>query len=172
MTAHDDMNAHGAPPGLAPSELRYLVLAAQREGNRALNRSLAHLGLTASQFEIVLVLHEYGPITLRELGELIVCETASPSRIVETLVRRGLVERSVDAHDRRAVALRLTPEGSELVPALREIDRAIDAGARAALSADDLDGLAVALRTYLQGTESGTVLERRFATRRTATPGR
>ncbi|QHC74752.1 MarR family transcriptional regulator [Rathayibacter sp. VKM Ac-2805] len=152
-----------AAPALARFELRYLVLAAQREGNRALNRQLSGLGLTASQFEIVLVLSQYGPITLRELGELIVCETASPSRIVDTLVRRGLVERSAHASDRRAVALQLTDEGRELVPQLREIDRAMDDGARAMLDGHEMKGLVSALRTYLDGTESGDVLERRFA---------
>ncbi len=151
---------------LAPFELRYLVLAAQREGNRTLNRQLAPLGLTASQFEIVLVLHKYGPITLKELGELIVCETASPSRIVDALVRRGLVERAVDESDRRAVSLQLTAEGRELVPRLRAIEEAIDAGAHAALDARDLAGLAAALRGYLAGTESGDVLERRFGENR------
>lgn len=151
---------------LAPLELRYLVLAAQREGNRALNRQLAPLGLTASQFEIMLVLHEYEPITLKELGELIVCETASPSRIVDTLVRRGLVERSVDESDRRAVSLRLASEGLELIPRLRAIDQAIDAGAHASIDAGDLMGLATALRRYLEGTESGDVLERRFGAQR------
>ncbi|MFT2752261.1 MarR family winged helix-turn-helix transcriptional regulator [Clavibacter sp. Sh2088] len=150
--------------------MRYLVLAAQREGNRALNRDLSDLGLTASQFEIILVLSKYGPITLRELGELIVCETASPSRIVDTLVRRGLVERSVDAKDRRAVALSLTNEGQDLVPRLLEIDRAFDDGAMKMFKASDVQGLVNALRGYLAGTESGAVLDRRFAESRTRLP--
>lgn len=153
---------------LAPFELRYLVLAAQREGNRALNRQLAPFGLTASQFEIILVLDLYGPITLKELGELIVCETGSPSRIIDTLVRRGLVQRATDGQDRRAVSLLLSDAGKELVPSLRQIDEAIDDGARHALKSEDMRGLVAALRTYLVGTESGTVLERRFDTSRTA----
>ncbi|MBF4461745.1 MULTISPECIES: MarR family winged helix-turn-helix transcriptional regulator [unclassified Rathayibacter] len=153
-------------PSLAPFELRYLVLAAQREGNRALNRQLAEIGLTASQFEIILVLAEYGPITLKELGELIVCETASPSRIVDTLVRRDLVERSIHANDRRAVALQLTTDGTTLVPRLRAIDRGMDDGARAMFTTSEMTGLVSALRTYLDGTESGAVLERRFSSAR------
>lgn len=148
---------------IAPFELRYLVLAAQREGNRALSRELAPLGLTPSQFEIILVLAQYGPLSLRELGELIVCETGSPSRIVDTLVRRGYVERTPHLVDRRALVLMLTPVGSELVPRLQQIERAIDEGARALLDPEDLSGLSVALRTYLKGSDSGAVLEKRFA---------
>lgn len=153
-------------PGLAPLELRYLVLAAQREGNRALGRRLEPFGLTSSQFEIVLVLAEYGPITLKELGELIVCELGSPSRIVDTLVRRGFVERSTHASDRRAVALQLTVAGKALVPQLREIERSTDERARAELDHADLTGLANALRQYLDGSEYGQVLDRRFGAER------
>ncbi|TDL44036.1 MarR family winged helix-turn-helix transcriptional regulator [Microbacterium oleivorans] len=150
------------PATLAPFELRYLVLAAQREGNRALGRQLAPLGLTSSQFEIILVLDQYGPVSLKELGELIVCETGSPSRIVDTLVKRGYVERTPHLKDRRALELKLTDAGRQIVPHLREIDRAIDEGARLLLDPADLTGLATALRTYLTGSESGAVLERRF----------
>ncbi|MFK4115116.1 MarR family winged helix-turn-helix transcriptional regulator [Microbacterium sp. NPDC006705] len=156
--------------GLAPFELRYLVLAAQREGNRALSRQLAPLGLTSSQFEIVLVLDSYGPISLKELGGLIVCETGSPSRIVDTLVRRGFVERATHPADRRAVALQLTAAGKALAPQLREIDRAVDEGAHAQLDPEDLLGLTRALRLYLTGSEYGAVLERRFGDDRATPP--
>jgi len=162
MTTTDASPAREAVT-LADAELRYLVLAAQREGNRALTRQLSPFGLTTSQFEIVLVLDQYGPITLKELGELIVCETGSPSRIIDTLVRRGLVERGTDERDRRAVSLLLSDAGRALVPELREIDRAIDEGARSVLDPDDVRGLVRALRTYLSGSESGEVLTRRFA---------
>ena len=63
-------------------ELRYLVLAAQREGNRKLSRDLDAIGLTPAQAEVLLVLAEREPLTLVELGRCIVCETGSPSRIV------------------------------------------------------------------------------------------
>lgn len=147
---------------VAPYELRYLVLAAQREGNRALNRQLRECGLTTSQFEIILVLGQYEPITLKTLGELIVCETGSPSRIVDALVGRGLIERGTDEKDRRAVSLQLTDSGRGMIPMLQTLDKAMDRGAYEALSAEDLRGLVGALRTYLTGTESGNTLDRRF----------
>ncbi|QAY63096.1 MarR family transcriptional regulator [Xylanimonas allomyrinae] len=151
---------------LAPSELRYLVLAAQREGSREVNRRLADLKLTASQAEIILVLREFGPITLKELGGLIVCEAGSPSRIVDTLVRRGLVVRTQDTVDRRAVSIELSESGRALVSVLKEIDHAINAGALAQLAHSQLDGLVSSLRLYLADSESHDVLERRFAAKR------
>lgn len=154
------------PTRLAPAELRYLVLAAQREGHRQLNRQLLGLGLTASQAEILLVLRDFGPLTLKQLGELIVCETGSPSRIVDTLVRRGLVARSVAAADRRAVALALSPSGDAITPALNSLDRAIQAEALASFEPEQLDGLVSSLRGFLRGTVSEQVLERRFGAAR------
>lgn len=154
---------------LAPSELRYLVLAAQREGNRQLNQLLAGLRLTASQAEIILVIQEFGPLTLKELGGLIVCEAGSPSRIVDTLVKRDLVARTTNITDRRAVCLELTVLGRGLLPALTKVDRAINSAALAQFQPAQLEGLVSSLRLFLADTESHDVLERRFASRRRPT---
>src|SRR6266496_116610 len=64
-------------------EFRYLVLTAQREGNRILTEALRPLDLTPSQAEVLRVLQEHQPLSLIALGELLVCESGSPSRLVE-----------------------------------------------------------------------------------------
>jgi DNA-binding MarR family transcriptional regulator len=94
-------------------EIRYLLLAAQREGNRALSEALVPLDLTPAQGEVLRVLQDYQPISLSELGGLLVCESGSPSRLVNGLVTTGLVQRDVSAHDRRYVTLTLTQDGEE-----------------------------------------------------------
>jgi DNA-binding MarR family transcriptional regulator len=96
-------------------ELRYLVLAFQREGNRLLAADLRPLGITPSQAEVLRVLRDHGPLTLNALGGLLVCETGtSPSRLVERLVGQGLVKREIDKVDRRYLALSLTSRGRQL----------------------------------------------------------
>jgi len=67
-------------------ELRYLILAAQREGDRLLTTALAPLGLTTSQAEVLRVLQDHSPLSLLELGERLICVTGSPSRLVNALV--------------------------------------------------------------------------------------
>ncbi|WP_422935834.1 MarR family winged helix-turn-helix transcriptional regulator [Sinomonas sp. P47F7] len=166
MTTTASKPSRSDASAMAPTELRYLVLAAQREGNRALVKLLADLDLTPSQAEILLVLDEYGPVTLRELGELIVCEAGSPSRIVEVLVQRELVERSSSALDRRAVQLGVTAEAARLIPRLRAVEEHLDAYATSLLSAKEQAVLGRALRKYLAGTPSAEVLEHRFAAKR------
>jgi DNA-binding MarR family transcriptional regulator len=147
----------------ADSELRYLLLAAQREGARQMTGQLRPLNLTPAQAEILLVLAERAPLTLAEVGRLIVCESGSPSRIVDTLTKRSLVDREPGQVDRRVVYLRLTPRGEALIPALRDIDAQTDAMVTGHLTREEQEIMTRGLRQMLDGTPSGTALAARFA---------
>lgn len=103
-------------------EFRYLVLAIQREGNKLFAEHLRPLGLTPSQAEVLRVLSTHQPLTLSELGGLLICETtASPSRLVDRLVAAGLVVRQA-GEDRRSVRLSLTPAGGDLEIKVRDAE--------------------------------------------------
>ncbi len=95
-------------------ELRYLILAAQREGNRLFAEALRPLQLTPSQAEVLRVLQDHEPLSLIALGDLLVCETGSPSRLVQGLVDNALVERIPSSIDKRMVTLTLTNMGREM----------------------------------------------------------
>lgn len=96
-------------------EIRYLILAIQREGNRILATILSKHELTPSQAEVIALLGERGTLGLKELGEMLVCETGdSPSRLVSRLIDKGLLSRERDEIDGRAVSLSLTPGGRKL----------------------------------------------------------
>lgn len=104
-------------------ELRYLILAIQREGNRLLAIELRPLDLTPSQAEVIRVLADNQPLTLVGLGERLVCETGTnPSRLVDRLVAAGLVNREPDPHDRRLVALTLTDHGAAAATSIAEVE--------------------------------------------------
>src|SRR3954470_14953557 len=103
-------------------ELRFLILGAQREGSRALTAQLSPLGLTPSQAEVVRCLADYGPMSLRALGGLLVCESGSPSRLVDALVGRDIVARREDPADRRQVTLELTRAGRTLNRKVRKVE--------------------------------------------------
>jgi DNA-binding MarR family transcriptional regulator len=91
-----------------------------------------------------------------------VCESGSPSRIVDTLTKRGLVDREPGQVDRRVVYLRLSPRGEELLPALRDIDARTDAMVTDRLSPEEQLAMTHGLRRMLNGTPSGTALAARF----------
>jgi DNA-binding MarR family transcriptional regulator len=142
-------------------ELRFLVLAAQREGSRALAAALAPLELTPAQAEVVRCLADHGPMSLRDLGRLLVCESGSPSRLVDTVVGREIVTRTQDPADRRSVTLALTAEGKRLDRAVRRIEDAMYARIGEQLGAEGIDTALALLRPLVAGSLGGEAIARR-----------
>jgi MarR family transcriptional regulator, organic hydroperoxide resistance regulator len=95
-------------------ELALMVKAGHRELERRMNDAMRPLGLTGAQADALGVIGKAGPLSLKELGELLVAEAGHPSRLVDRLVEAGLVERRAAADDRRRVELSLTRSGREL----------------------------------------------------------
>jgi DNA-binding MarR family transcriptional regulator len=115
-------NPFFSPPDIDRLDaLRYLILAAQREGARLMAARLRQVELNTAQEEVLEVIRRHGPLTLAELGRLLVCEAASPSRLVDGLVRRGYVDRRRGVGDKRVVMLTLTPAGEQAVEATLRI---------------------------------------------------
>lgn len=54
--------------------LRFTVLALQRQAARELAAAFSGIGLTPSQAEVITVVGTYGPLSVREVGEYLVCE--------------------------------------------------------------------------------------------------
>jgi MarR family transcriptional regulator, organic hydroperoxide resistance regulator len=142
--------------------LRYLVLAAQREGNRRLSRDLAPLGLTPSQAEVLRVLGDREPLTLTALGELLICESGTnPSRLVDRLVSAGFVHRAVSTDDRRQLVLTLTATGREAEAAVRQIEERLYGEIDAATAGVDLTVSLHLLGAMVKGQPAGDALQRR-----------
>lgn len=144
------------------SELRFLVLAAQREGNRQLAQALREIGLTPAQAEVITTLDEHEPLTVAALGRYIVCESGSPSRLVDALVQKGLVERESGQADRRVVHLRLTAQARALLEQIRAVDNALDSMIAERLSEADSLPVIDALRSIIRGTNTGAKVAHRF----------
>ncbi|GAA4594213.1 MarR family transcriptional regulator [Planotetraspora phitsanulokensis] len=143
-------------------EFRYLVLAAQREGNRLLGQALRPLGVTPSQAEVLRILQDRRSLTLNGLGDLLVCESGnSPSRLVDRLASAGLVDRRVSAHDRRHVELSLTEEGLRLARRIAAIEDDLYQSIDAAAEGHDLEQVIGFLRSVVAGLPAGQALARR-----------
>ncbi|HEX8996128.1 MAG TPA: MarR family transcriptional regulator [Ktedonobacterales bacterium] len=142
-------------------ELRYLVLAAQREGNRLLADGLQPLGLTPSQAEALRVLEDWEPLALIELGSLLVCEQGSPSRLVAGLIAAGYVERAASPDDRRKVVLTLTPRGREVVKQVRVAEVALHDALVSLIPADQVEAMLPVFRRLVAGRPAGDALARR-----------
>jgi DNA-binding MarR family transcriptional regulator len=143
--------------------LALLVKAAYRAGMREMNAVLADLGLTAAQAEALAVLAQAGPLSLNQLGGLLIAEGGHPSRLVDRLVQAGWVTRQEAADDRRRVTLRLTAAGARLHA--QAVQRTAPVFARLAeqLQGQDVAAACAALAASLQGTDLAEVVSRRLA---------
>lgn len=145
-------------------EFRYLVLAAQREGNRALATALKPHDLTPSQAEAIAVLRDAGrPLTVREIGDRLVCEGGSPSRLMSTLTGKGLVSSGPDPSDARATLLSLTPLGVKTARAVSKVERDLYAGLGSLLAESNVKAALPVLRALVGPLPTGQALERRIA---------
>ncbi|MGH9081852.1 MAG: MarR family winged helix-turn-helix transcriptional regulator [Acidimicrobiales bacterium] len=132
--------------GPAPSggdEVVDAVLTASRVLVSVAARSLAEAGeeVTLTQYRSLVVLGSRGPQGVAALAEALDVTPPTASRLCDRLVRKGLVRRRTDRHDRRQVRVALTASGRRLVDtvtARRRIEIAdlvasIDPGARTAV---------------------------------------
>jgi DNA-binding MarR family transcriptional regulator len=143
-------------------ELRYLILAIQREGNRLLAAELRPLGVTPSQAEVLRVLGDHGPLTLTALGELLVCETGnSPSRLVDRLVAQDLVRRDIDPEDRRYVMLSLTTGGEDLSRRICAVEELLYSTIDELVADHDVDETLGTLRALAAAFPAGRAVARR-----------
>jgi DNA-binding MarR family transcriptional regulator len=83
--------------------------------------------LSIPQWRVMAVLGRYEPLSANEVCDRIVMDKVAVSRAVSAMLRRGLVERTIDTRDRRRSALRLSRRGrsihNEIVPLALEYER-------------------------------------------------
>ena len=72
-------------------------------------------GHGSAQLSALAVIHYVGASSLSALAEIERISIPTASRLVDGLVRAGLVERYGDDADRRVVCLRATPKGQDVV---------------------------------------------------------
>ena len=142
-------------------ELAISIKAAQRELERRANEALAPLGLTGAQADALTVLAQAGPLSLRELGELLIAEAGHPSRLVDRLVAAGLVERTPAEDDRRRVVLSLTPRGRRLEKRAQQARGGILALARELIGGRDITPVLDLFRDLLQYSAYAELVARR-----------
>jgi MarR family transcriptional regulator, 2-MHQ and catechol-resistance regulon repressor len=95
------------------------LMRAEATVRRRLTADLEREGLSGSGFSVLVVLVTAdGELELRTLRRRLGTSKANATEIVQTLVRRGYVVRERSRHDRRALCVRITGLGRELVERL------------------------------------------------------
>ena len=108
---------------------------------------VAPFGITLQQFNVLRILRGAGKEGLPTLaiGERMVEKTPGVTRLIDRLVKKGLVTRRPCEEDRRRVYCHITPSGLKVLGSLDEPVAKADAMSVAPLTPSELDKLIVLL---------------------------
>jgi DNA-binding MarR family transcriptional regulator len=129
------------------------VLSASRVLVAIAARSLADAGeeVTLTQYRSLVILASRGPQSMAALAEAVAVTPPTASRLCQRLVRKGLVRRRTDRHDRRQVRLALTEAGRDLIDTVTARRREEIADLLASVPAETQHSVVAALRQLAAG---------------------
>ena len=131
------------------SELSELLMRVSRAQRRRWRDALAPWDLSPHQARALAVVCERDGVRLSDLAEALRIAPRSATEVADGLQERGLVERTPDPGDRRAVILRPTDEGRRIRAEIGAARAADSSELFARLSPDDRAALARILRSLV-----------------------
>src|SRR5437763_5293176 len=91
------------------------LMRAANSVSSATNAGLTAADLTVSQFAVLEVLYHAGPLCLTAIAHKILTTGGNLTLVVKNLEKRGLVQRTQSADDRRYFSLHLTGKGKQVI---------------------------------------------------------
>jgi len=91
------------------------LMRATESINNRLNKHLAEVDLTISQFGTLEALYHLGPLNQRAIAEKLLKSGGNITMVIDNLEKSGYVTRKKDPKDRRAVLIHLTEKGDEFI---------------------------------------------------------
>lgn len=156
---HPSEGADGEGGGNGGVSVGYMVRDLHRAFSRALQHKIAAHGVSMGQWFFLRALWEEDGLTQRELSQRVGMMEPTTVTALNSMERRGLVERVRNPHDRRKVNIYLTPKGRNLRPVLLPFADEINGLAARGV---DAQAMAVTLATLQQmmrnlGNEEGGI---------------
>ena len=136
-------------------QLCFPLYAATNLLGRVYRPFLDPLGLTYSQYLVMLVLWQDGPTHVGELARRLYLDSATVTPILKRMQDHGLLTRHRDPSDQRHVTVHLTAQGAALKDRAQVIPQALSHQIGDALGQDVVEDLRSTLRdlvTLLAGT--------------------
>lgn len=104
-------------------KLRYLTKAVDLEGEKQFAQLLSSEDITPTQNEVLKILAQYGSLSISEVGNLLICGSDNPSRVVQRLLLKNLVVKEKNSSDSRKTNLILTDLGRSTLNKTTEIEK-------------------------------------------------
>ena len=128
-TQADGTQADVTPADITPADLTERVMRVAHLIRRAAMSTLAPLNLTPAQSRALRTISRAAaPIRMGELAAMLGVVPRSATGLVDALESAGVVERTVDPDNRRAVLVRLTPRGQAVQQQMSDARAAAGAG--------------------------------------------
>lgn len=147
-------------PGLDVSVLQVigrLLRGAERTQER-LTAALSPLGLSYADFDVINTLrrrNDHDGTHPRDLARSALITSGAMTARLDRLVTRGLVRRTADPDDRRAIKIHLTPKGNRLATQALDAVLAVDEQILTPLTDRQREQLATTLKRLLLPLEEG-----------------
>lgn len=123
-----------SPQGMSASPLTeetfFVMARASAYGSSDANEALGELGLKVRQYSALVLASADAPPTQRELSQFLALDPSQIVAIVDSLEKRGAVERRPDPRDRRSKIIVATEAGRELCAQARLV---VDGATRSSL---------------------------------------
>lgn len=116
-----------APVTLVSSSTTHLLHRAGQLAEDLFTRSIGDIGITARQFVVLSVVDSLDDPSQTSLCEISGIDRSTLADIVRRLVSRGLLSRRRTRQDARMYAVRITPEGKEVLQKAAPIANKVDA---------------------------------------------
>ena len=106
-------------------QLCFALYAATHSLTRAYRVSLEKLGITYTQYLVLLVLWEQDDISVGKIAQRLELDSATLTPMLKRLEVAGFVTRIRNTKDERIVEIKLTPEGSQLQHELAQVQHGV-----------------------------------------------
>ncbi len=126
MSLENDINQHAFRNEYQKSVLNLIYTFNWM--NERLNKEFEPFDITQQQFNILRILRGAGqPLSTLQIRQRMLDKMSDTSRIVDRLVKKGLVKKTVCREDRRLVDVLLTEKGKKLLQHMDELEPEFDA---------------------------------------------
>ncbi len=118
-------------------QIGFMMRRAHQRASDIFNDVMGPFEVTPQQFAVLSKLVDNGPVSQNLLGRMTAMDPATIFGVIGRLVKRGLVQQSLDAQDARLVIVSLTPRGEEQAQMMRALGREVSRRTLEPLAADE-----------------------------------
>lgn len=110
---------------LLENQLCFPLYACAKEVVRQYRKPLEPLGITYTQYLVMMALWEYGRMTERQLGRILHLESSTLAPLLKRLESQGLIDRITPESKERKLVLELTEKGRAMKLQAEEVPEAM-----------------------------------------------